>query len=83
VNDSIELYIDAAIDEEKLIEERSRLSKEIEIKKNYIRAQQSKLKNTAFVSNAPEKVVRAEMEKLHLAENELAKLEEKYKQLDI
>lgn len=39
---------------------------------------QLKLKNTSFVANAPEKVVRIEMEKVHLAETELAKLEEKY-----
>lgn len=43
---------------------------------------QAKLKNNAFVSNAPEKVVRAEMEKLHLAEIELKKFEEKFSQLD-
>jgi hypothetical protein len=33
------------------------------------------------VKNAPEKVVRAEMDKLHIAENELTKLEEKHKGL--
>jgi valyl-tRNA synthetase len=58
------------------------LAREIESKKNYILSVQAKLKNTAFISNAPEKVVRIEMEKVHLAELELGKLEEKYKQID-
>ncbi len=53
--------------------------KEISNKKSYIREVQAKLKNTAFIANAPEKVVRTEMDKMHLAETELAKLEEKYK----
>jgi valyl-tRNA synthetase len=83
VTDGIEVYVDASIDAEKLIEERSRIAKEIVTKKSYIRTLQSKLKNTAFVSNAPEKVLRIEMDKLHLAEAELAKLEEKYRQLNI
>jgi valyl-tRNA synthetase len=83
VSDGIEVYVDASIDAEKLIEERARISKEIDTKKSYIRTLRSKLKNTAFVSNAPEKVVRIEMDKLHLAETELSKLEEKYKQFDV
>jgi valyl-tRNA synthetase len=82
VVDGIDIYFDASIDAEKVIEEKNRISKEIELKRNYIRSMQSKLKNTAFVSNAPEKVVRAEMEKLHNAENELKKFEEKYAQLE-
>lgn len=82
ITDGIEVYVDAALDTEKLEEERDRLSKEIDNKKNYIRSVQAKLKNTAFVANAPEKVVRIEMEKMHLAESELAKLEEKYKHIE-
>jgi valyl-tRNA synthetase len=82
VVDGIDIYFDASIDAEKVIEEKNRIGKEIELKRNYIRSMQSKLKNTAFVSNAPEKVVRAEMEKLHNAEDELKKFEEKYAQLE-
>jgi valyl-tRNA synthetase len=78
VTDGIEVYVDAALDTEKLKEEWERLAKEIENKKSYIRSVQIKLKNTAFMANAPEKVVRIEMEKMHLAETELKKLEEKY-----
>jgi valyl-tRNA synthetase len=78
VVDGIEIYVDASLDTEKLEIEQDRIAKEIENKKTYIRAIQSKLKNTAFITNAPEKVVRIEMEKMHLAETELAKLEEKY-----
>jgi valyl-tRNA synthetase len=83
VVDGIEIYVDAALDTEKLIAERDRLAKEIESKKNYIRSVQIKLKNTSFIANAPEKVVRIEMEKVHLAETELAKLEEKYSHIII
>jgi valyl-tRNA synthetase len=82
VVDGIEIYVDASLDAEKLLLERDRLAREIESKKNYILSVQAKLKNTAFISNAPEKVVRIEMEKVHLAELELGKLEEKYKQID-
>jgi valyl-tRNA synthetase len=39
------------------------------------------MSNSQFVKNAPEKVVRAEMEKLHTTEWELEKLEEKAKGL--
>lgn len=81
VIDGIEIYVDATMDEEKWQAEKSRLAKEIENKKVYIRAQQSKVTNTAFVSNAPEKVVRTEIEKLRLAEDELQKLEQKYHHL--
>ena len=79
MTDGIEVYVDASLDEEKLIEERDRLMKEIASKKSYIRDVGAKLKNTAFIANAPEKVVRTEMDKMHIAETELAKLEEKYK----
>lgn len=77
----IEVYVDARIDESKRDEEISRLKEQIEIKKDYIRVLKVKMSNAQFVKNAPEKVVRAEMEKLHITENELSKLEEKYKSL--
>ncbi len=83
ITDGIEIYVDASLDKEKLEEERDRLGKEIENKKNYIRSVQIKLKNTAFVANAPEKVVRIEMEKMHISETELKKLEEKYRHTEV
>ncbi len=81
VTDGIEIYVDAHIDESKKEEEKSRLSSQIDEKRTYILTQKAKLANSAFVSNAPDKVVRLEMEKLHKAEDELMKLEEKYKTL--
>ena len=54
---------------------------QIEDKKSYLRALNAKLQNNSFVANAPEKIVRAEMDKKHQVENELAKLEEKYHSL--
>jgi valyl-tRNA synthetase len=81
VTGGIELYVDAHIDEEKKEEELSRISLLIDEKRSYILALKGKLGNNAFISNAPEKVVRAEMDKMHLAEDELGKLEEKYKSL--
>lgn len=81
VTGGIEIYVDAHIDEAKKQEELSRISGLIDEKRSYILALKGKLGNNAFISNAPEKVVRAEMEKLHLAEDELRKLEEKYKTL--
>lgn len=82
VVDGIDIYFDASIDAEKVLEERNRIEKEIETKKSYIRVLQAKIKNNAFITNAPEKVVRTEMEKLHNAEVELKKFEEKYAQLE-
>ncbi len=77
----IDIYVDASIDQEKMEEERMRLLWQIQEKKDYIRTLKEKLSNNAFVSNAPEKVVRTEMDKLHATESELSKLEEKYSHL--
>lgn len=78
----IDIYVDASIDEESIENEKKRLLEQIEDKKNYLRGIQAKLKNTAFVSSAPEKIVRAEMDKQHQTEDQIQKLEEKYKSLD-
>lgn len=75
---SIDIYVDASIDESKIEEERQRLSEQITTKKEYLRTLTAKLKNNAFVANAPEKIVRIELEKKHTVEAELKKLEEKY-----
>ena len=77
ITSGIDIYVDASIDQDKIDEERTRLMGQIQEKKDYIRTLKEKLGNNAFVSNAPEKVVRAEMDKLHLTESELAKIEEK------
>lgn len=77
----IEVYVDAHIDAEKLAEELTRIDEQIENKKDYIRTLKAKLSNAQFVKNAPEKVVRIEMDKLHTTESELEKLEEKAKNL--
>ncbi len=77
----IEVYVDAHIDAEKLAEELARIEEQIENKKDYIRTLKAKLSNAQFVKNAPEKVVRIEMDKLHTTEWELEKLEEKAKNL--
>jgi valyl-tRNA synthetase len=79
VTGGIEIYVDARIDAAKALEEQARIREQIEIKRDYIRVLKAKMSNAQFVKNAPEKVVRAEMDKLHMTENELAKLEEKYK----
>lgn len=77
----IDVYVDAAIDEGKIEEEKARLLAEIQDKKSYLRTLGEKLMNNNFVSNAPEKVVRAEMEKQKSSKEQLTKLEAKYKAL--
>ena len=77
----IEIYVDAHIDAEKIQEELARIEEQIENKKTYIRTLKAKLSNAQFVKNAPEKVVRIEMDKLHATEWEVEKLEEKAKNL--
>lgn len=72
----VEVYVDTsnALDVEKEIE---RLKEQILDTKEYIAILDKKLLNEAFVNNAPEKLVRAEMEKKEQAKNKLEKLEEK------
>jgi valyl-tRNA synthetase len=77
-----EIYVDAEIDNTKLEEERARIFSLIEDKKAYLRVLDTKLSSSSFSKNAPEKIVRAEMEKKHQAADQLKKLEEKYKSLE-
>ncbi len=72
----VEVFIDTAnaLDLNKEIE---RLSEQIVDTKQYIAILDKKLLNEAFVSKAPEKLVRAEMEKKEQAKQKLQKLEEK------
>lgn len=75
----IELYIHNEIDQVGLQMEKERITGLINEKKEYIRTLEAKLSNNAFVKNAPEKIIRAEMDKKNLAREQLQKLEEKYK----
>jgi valyl-tRNA synthetase len=77
----LDIYVDAQIDSAGLEEEKARLQLEIADKKEYLRSISTKLMNPSFAQNAPEKVVRAEMEKQKSTEEQLHKLEEKYKML--
>lgn len=77
-----EIYVDAEIDNEKIEEEKNRLLTQIEDKKSYLRTLDAKLSSSSFTKNAPEKIVRAEMEKKHQATDQLRKLEEKYRSLE-
>jgi valyl-tRNA synthetase len=54
---------------------------QIEEKKEYLRVLDAKLSNSAFTRNAPEKVVRIEMDKRNQAMAQLEKLETKYGQI--
>ena len=72
----VEVFVDTsnALDVEKEIE---RLKEQIADTREYIAILDKKLLNEAFVNKAPEKLVRAEMEKKEDAKNKLEKLEEK------
>jgi valyl-tRNA synthetase len=76
----VEVFIDTsnALDVENEIE---RLKEQINDTKEYIAILDKKLLNEAFVNKAPEKLVRAEMEKKEQAKNKLIKLEEKLNKL--
>ena len=76
----VEVFIDTAnaLDVEKEIE---RLKEQIADTKEYIALLDKKLLNEAFVSKAPEKLVRAEMEKKEQAKQKLQKLEDKISKL--
>lgn len=75
---SVEIYIHNEIDVAGIELERVRIMGLIEEKRDYIRVLEVKLSNTAFTANAPEKIIRIEMEKKNLAREQLEKLEEKY-----
>ncbi|MBC7504092.1 valine--tRNA ligase [Candidatus Gracilibacteria bacterium] len=75
---SVEIYIHNEIDVAGVEFERERLMGLIEEKRGYIRLLEVKLSNSAFTANAPEKIIRIEMEKKNLAREQLEKLEEKY-----
>lgn len=77
-----DIYVDAKIDESKIEEEKARLMEQINAKKDYIRVLDAKLSNSSFTKNAPEKIVRIEMDKRNQTLEQLEKLEEKYKALD-
>ncbi len=75
---SVEIYIHNEIDIAGMELERARIMGLIEEKREYIRALEVKLSNSAFTANAPEKIIRIEMDKKNLAREQLEKLEEKY-----
>jgi valyl-tRNA synthetase len=78
VSHGLDVYVYTALDDEKIEEEKKRLLEQIEDKKSYLQGIEAKLANGSFAKNAPEKIVRAEMEKRNLAREQLTKLEEKY-----
>ncbi len=81
VVDDMEIFIYAAEHRSQGIAEAERLSALIEDKQSYIKTLDEKLLNPNFTKNAPESVVRAEMEKKRQAEEQLQKLREKYEKL--
>lgn len=72
----VEVYIDTsnALDVEKEIE---RIKDQIQDTKEYIALLDKKLLNEAFVNKAPERLVRAEIDKKEQAKHKLGKLEDK------
>ena len=80
IKSGVEVYVDTsnALDVEK---EKERIKEQILDAKEYIWILDKKLLNENFVRNAPESLVRWEMEKKQQAESRLVKLEEKFKNL--
>ncbi|MDR1987848.1 MAG: hypothetical protein LBQ24_03680 [Candidatus Peribacteria bacterium] len=76
MNSSLEVYVDTsnALDIEK---EEERLKSQILDIREYISILDIKLLNDSFILKAPEKLVRAEMEKKEQAIEKLKKLEDK------
>lgn len=80
VGDS-EIFVDTEVDTQALNAEIERILAQIEDKKSYLRGIMNKLSNPSFAKNAPEKIVRAEMEKKYQSEEQLRKLEAKLQSL--
>lgn len=79
--DSVEIYIRNDIDHIGIELEQERIMGLINEKKEYIRTLEIKLSNHAFTKNAPEKIIRIEIDKKNLAREQLEKLEEKYSKI--
>ncbi len=79
---SVEIYIHNEIDHAGIALEKERLLWLINDKKEYIRTLEVKLSNSAFTKNAPEKIIRIEIDKKNLAREQLEKLEEKYSKIN-
>lgn len=80
---SVEIYIHNEIDHVGIQIEKDRIMWLINEKKDYIRTLEVKLSNGAFTKNAPEKIIRIEMEKKNLAREQLDKLQEKYNKISL
>lgn len=78
---SVEIYIHNEIDHAGIEAEKTRILGLINEKKEYIRTLEVKLSNHAFTKNAPEKIIRIELDKKNLAREQLEKLEEKYNKI--
>lgn len=81
ISGSVEIYIHNEIDHAGILLEKERLMGLINEKKDYIIALDTKLSNPSFTKNAPEKIIRIEMDKKNLAREQMEKLEEKYNKL--
>ncbi|MFA5048102.1 MAG: valine--tRNA ligase [Patescibacteria group bacterium] len=77
----IEIYLDLAglVD---IKAEKKRLTKEIAETENYFKGLKAKLSNAEFVDNAPSAVVAKEKEKLSIAQEKVAKLQEQLNNLN-
>jgi valyl-tRNA synthetase len=76
-----EIYVDTQIDPNKSEEEKQKILEQLEEKKEYLRVLETKLANSTFIKNAPEKIVRIEMEKKNQTLEQIEKLEAKYQSL--
>ena len=79
---SVEIYIHNEIDHTGIEAEKTRILGLINEKKEYIRTLEVKLSNHAFTKNAPEKIIRIEIDKKNLAREQLEKLEEKFNKIN-
>lgn len=77
-----EIYVDIPSYEENIREELAHLETIIEEKKLYIRTLSDKLGDNTFLQNAPDHIVRTEMQKRHIAVEQMKKFEEKRKELE-
>lgn len=81
VTGDIELFVAIPVNEIDIEEERKHLKEQIENKKEYLRSLDLKLINADFIRNAPESIVRIEQGKKIQAEEQLTKIEEKYRSI--
>ena len=78
---NVGVYVHFSLDPDVIQTELERLETQIEEKKVFLRSLSEKLTNNTFLQNAPERIIRAEMEKRNITLSQIEKFSQKLSEL--